>query len=111
VVPEKKGGLPLDSPLDQTGTKAARTDLELGPAPFAKIDPDRLQVQLPTATSMAVRMADVIAGNGPAATALADLGHRRSLPDWKPCSEWHCIIRQNGWQFRSSRLGERGFVP
>ena len=37
--------------------------------------------------------ADVIAGNGPTATALADLGHRRSLPDWKPCSEGHCITR------------------
>lgn len=105
---EKKGGLPLDSPLNLTGTKATRANLELGASPVTEIDPNRLQVQLPTTARVAVGMADVIAGNGPTATALADLGHRRSLPDWKPCSEGHCITRQDGWQFRPSTLPKEG---
>ena len=107
---KKKGGLPLDSPLNLTGTKATRTNLELGASPVTKIDPNRLQVQLPTTARVAVGMADVIAGNGPTATALADLGHRRSLPDWKPCSERHCITRQDGWQFRLP-LSRKGGQP
>lgn len=73
---EKKGGLPLDSPLNLTGTKAARTNLEFGASPVTEIDPNRLKVQLPTTASVAVGMADIIAGSGPTATALADLGHR-----------------------------------
>jgi hypothetical protein len=77
----KKGGLPLDSPLNLTGTKAARTNLKLGTSPVTKIDPNRLKVQLPTTARVAVGVTHVIACNGPSATALADLGHRRSLPD------------------------------
>lgn len=104
---EKKGGLPLDSPLNLTGTKTACADLELRALSVTEIHPHRLEVQMPTTTGMAVGVTHIIAGNGAAATALADLGHRRSLPDKKPCSEGHCIIRQGTWQFRPLTLCER----
>ena len=104
---KKKSGLPLDSPLDLTGTEATRANLQLGSLPVSKIDPDRLQVQLPTTAGMTIRVADVVACNRPTATALADLGHQLSLPDWKPCSVGHCITRW-GWLAIATLPDKRG---
>jgi hypothetical protein len=69
----------LNGSLNSTGTKALRADVKLSRFSAAYIDSDALNVDIPAASGMAVRVADVVSRYRAAAAAITELGHSYSL--------------------------------
>lgn len=62
----------LHGSLYFTGTEALGADMELAGLTSAYVYPDALDVDKPTASCMAVRMAHRVSRNGPAAAAVTE---------------------------------------
>ncbi len=68
-----KKGL-LNSPFNLTGTETTRTDLH--PARLtAEIDPNRLNIDHPATTGMAIGVAHVVTGHGATPAAFTNFCH------------------------------------
>lgn len=87
----KKGPF-LNGPLDFTGTEAFRADVELARFSAAYVDFDTLDIDIPTASRVAVRVADVIASHRSAAATITEFGHSVSpLTGSHGTTNW-CIV-------------------
>lgn len=72
---DKKKGPFLNGPLDFTGTEAFRADVEFARFSAAYVNPDALDINVPAASRVAVRVADVISSHRSAAAAITEFGH------------------------------------
>ena len=69
----------LNGSLNSTGTEALRADIKLARLSAAYVDSDALDIDVPAASGMAVRVADVVSRHRAAAAAITELGHSFSL--------------------------------
>ena len=69
----------LNGSLDSTGTKAFGADIKLPRFSAAYVDSDALDIDIPAASCMAVRVADIVSRRRTAAAAITESGHLFSL--------------------------------
>ena len=69
----------LNGSLNSTGTEALGADIKLSRFSAAYVDSDALDIDVPAASGMAVRVADVVSRHRAAAAAITELGHSFSL--------------------------------
>ena len=69
----------LNGSLNSTGTEALGADIKLSRFSAAYVDSDALNIDIPAAPGMTVRVADVVSRYRAAAAAITELGHSYSL--------------------------------